>query len=100
MGDSWKVPWFAVQWGRSRSSSLSWIREAILGKLEGWKEKLLNVAGKETLIKAVIQAIPSYAMLVLCSPKKFCEDLCTKVLDSGGLGAGEIGGFIGKGGIC
>ena len=50
-----------------------------MGKIEGWKEKLLNQAGKEVLIKAVIQAIPSYAMAVLKFPKGFCEDLCSKV---------------------
>ena len=50
-----------------------------MGKLEDWKEKLLNQAGKEVLIKAVIQAIPSYAMSVVRFPKGFCEKLCSKV---------------------
>lgn len=65
-----------AQWGRSRNLSLKWIKDAIMGNLEGWKEKLLNPAGKEVLIKAVIQAIPSYAMSVLKFPKGFCEGLC------------------------
>ena len=66
-------------WGRSKSATLSWIKEAVLKKMDGWKEKLLNQAGKEVLIKYVIQAIPAYAMTIFRFPKKFCEELCTKV---------------------
>ena len=50
-----------------------------MGKLEGWKEKLLNLIGKEVIVKDVIQAIPSYAMSILLCSKGFCEDLCSKV---------------------
>ncbi|XP_020987484.1 uncharacterized protein LOC110275634 [Arachis duranensis] len=39
-------------WGRSHNKALAWIEEKIMNKLEGWKERLLNQAGKETLIKS------------------------------------------------
>lgn len=68
-----------AQWGRSRHVALSWIKDAIFNKMEGWKGKLLNQAGKETLIKAVIQAMPTYAMSILRFPKKFCDNICSRV---------------------
>lgn len=56
---------------------MGWIKERILSKVEGWKEKLLNQAGKEVLIKAVLQAIPSYAMSIIRFPKTFCKEMCS-----------------------
>ena len=41
----------------------------------GWKEKLLSTGGKETLIKSVIQSIPTYLMSCFLIPKSFCDDL-------------------------
>ncbi|KAF7801558.1 reverse transcriptase [Senna tora] len=57
-------------WGRAKSNALSWIKDKIWNKLQGWKENFLNPVGKEVLIKAVIQAIPSYAMAVNPSESK------------------------------
>lgn len=55
------------------------MKERILSKVEGWKENLLNQAGKEVLIKAVIQAVPSYAMSIVRFPKSFCRSLCSQI---------------------
>lgn len=68
-----------AHWGRSKKSTLAQIKEAALGKIEGQKEKLHNTAGKEVLIKVVIQATPSYAMAILKIPKGSCENLYPKV---------------------
>lgn len=59
--------------GCSKIQGLSWLKDKVVNKLEGWKGNLLNAAGKEVLIKAVIQAIPSYIMVILQLPKTFCN---------------------------
>lgn len=68
-----------ADWGRSKTSALHWIKERVDMKMEGWKECLLNQAGKEVLIKAVIQAIPSFAMSMVRFPKNFCDKICSSV---------------------
>lgn len=62
-------------WGRNKTFALAWIKDRIMEKLDGWKEYLLNQAGKEVLIKSVIQAIPSYAMAIVKFPQSFCSEL-------------------------
>lgn len=42
-------------------------------KLEGWKEKFLSKAGKEILIKTVVQALPHYAMSIFKIPVSVCR---------------------------
>jgi len=44
-------------------------------KLDGWNEKFMSQAGKETLIKTVVQAIPKYSMSMFQLPKKLCSNL-------------------------
>lgn len=50
--------------GKSKKVVFASIKERIWKKLQGWKEKFLSRAGKEVLIKAVIQAIPTYLMCI------------------------------------
>ena len=48
--------------GRNKKASLNFIKERMWNKLQGWKEKLLSQARREVLLKAVVQAIPTFAM--------------------------------------
>jgi hypothetical protein len=45
-----------------------WI-EKIVAKLPGWKAELLNLAGRITLMKSVLSAIPVYLFIALNAPK-------------------------------
>ena len=48
--------------GRAKKHNFAYIKERVWRKLQRWKEKLLSQAGREILIKSVIQAIPTYTM--------------------------------------
>ena len=48
--------------GRSKKQVFSILKEQVGQKLTGWKGKLLSMGGKEILIKAEAQAIPTYTM--------------------------------------
>uniref|UniRef100_A0A2N9GM00 RNase H type-1 domain-containing protein n=1 Tax=Fagus sylvatica TaxID=28930 RepID=A0A2N9GM00_FAGSY len=61
--------------GRSKYASFTHLKERMWHKVQGWKKKLLTQAGKEVLIKAVIQAIPTYTMHCFKLPKKLCIEL-------------------------
>ena len=63
--------------GRSKRQAFNDIKERIWKRLQGWKEKLLSQAGRETLIKAVVQAIPTYAMSCFKFPASLCAEICS-----------------------
>ena len=48
--------------GRRKYETFAFLKERVWRKLQGWKGKLLSRAGKEVLIKAVAQSIPTYTM--------------------------------------
>lgn len=41
----------------------------------GWKEKFISKAGREVLIKIVVQAIPAYSMSIFKILKSLCETI-------------------------
>lgn len=48
--------------GRVTCHHFTDLLDRINGRLEGWKTRILSMAGRVTLAKAVLNAIPSYAM--------------------------------------
>jgi hypothetical protein len=61
--------------GRSRVGAFQSLTGRVWERLNGWKEKFLSQAGKEVLLKAVIQAIPMYTMSVFLLPKTICKTI-------------------------
>ncbi|KAL6509414.1 hypothetical protein OROGR_022724 [Orobanche gracilis] len=50
--------------GRRKKEILGYLKDRILGQIRSWNSKFLSRAGREVLLKSVIQAMPSYAMMM------------------------------------
>ncbi|XP_042952203.1 uncharacterized protein LOC122289285 [Carya illinoinensis] len=58
--------------GRPKYNTFKCIKERVWQRINNWKNGYLSSAGKEILIKAVLQAIPTYTMSVFKLPKRLC----------------------------
>jgi hypothetical protein len=61
--------------GKSRTAAFRGIIERVRKRLQDWKLKFLSQAGKEVLLKVVVQAIPAYCMNLFLLPNTLCSDL-------------------------
>jgi len=61
--------------GKSKKRTFEYIKQRVWIQIQGWQEKLLSKAGKEIMIKAVAQAIPTYAMSCFDLTKGLCEEI-------------------------
>lgn len=62
-------------WGRSKKEALSYIKERVNRKIDGWKQSNLSLAGKEVLIKSVAMAVPTFPMSCFKFPAFICDDI-------------------------
>ena len=61
--------------GKSKIEVFAEIKERVGRKLSGWKEKILSIGGREILIKAVAQVVPTYTMSCFQLPKGLCDEI-------------------------
>lgn len=61
--------------GRKKISFFNDIKINVMNKILKWNNKLFSSGGKEILIKAVAQAIPTYAISVFKLPLGLCKDI-------------------------
>jgi len=48
--------------GTATNGAFKYLKDRVWSRVEGWLEQCLPAGGKEILIKAVAQAIPTYSM--------------------------------------
>lgn len=60
---------------RNKCSFFRGIKDRIVKKTFGWGTKNFLVAAKGTLIKAVVQSIPTYVMSLFWLPTMMCEKI-------------------------
>ncbi|CAL2258640.1 unnamed protein product [Prunus armeniaca] len=61
--------------GNGRKQLFQHLKDKLWKYISGWTEKLLSRVGKEILIQAVLQAIPTYSMSCFWIPKGLCKEL-------------------------
>lgn len=64
-----------IQWGRLSYSNLSDSLVKITNRLSGWKNKALNLAGRDVLIKSVLDPSLNHLMCILKIPKFFLSEV-------------------------
>jgi len=64
-----------VHVGQSKMKTFAYLKDRIWKRMQGWDEKFLSWAGKEILIKAVAQAIPTFAMGCFDLSKSLCDQI-------------------------
>ncbi|KAL9687234.1 hypothetical protein QQ045_031633 [Rhodiola kirilowii] len=65
--------------GQRKTEAFRGVVEKVWKRVNDWKGKLLSAAGKEVLIKAVLQALPVYTMSVYSVLRKVVDDI-TKLI--------------------
>lgn len=71
----WMLINVTINIGKSKRYEFNYNLDTIRNKLNGWKENHLSYARKNTLIKTVTQAIPTYTMSVFILPNIFCKHI-------------------------
>ena len=61
--------------GRKKREVFSFLREKVWQKTKEWESALISRAGKEVLLKSVVQSLATYAMGVFLLPISLCEDM-------------------------
>jgi hypothetical protein len=74
--------------GRSIKATFGYIKDRIWKKINSWRGRALSKAGKDLMIKSVLQSIPSYIMSVYVMPDTIISDI-EKMLNSFWWGDGS-----------
>ncbi|XP_058742674.1 uncharacterized protein LOC131615213 [Vicia villosa] len=61
--------------GRNRKATFKFIKDRIWKKINSWSSRSLSQAGRETLIKSVLQSIPTYIMSIFLLPSSLIDEI-------------------------
>jgi ribonuclease HI len=61
--------------GRSKKNTFAYIKDRIWKKINSWRCRPLSKAGKEVMVKSVLQAIPTYVMSIYLLPETLIKEI-------------------------
>jgi hypothetical protein len=67
--------------GKSPSKIFSFLHDRMWKRIRGWSDRPLSRAGKEIMLKSVIQAIPIYVMSCFRLPVSICDKMRSTILN-------------------
>jgi hypothetical protein len=73
--------------GRNRTAVFTYVNDRVWQKINSWSSKCLSKAGREVMIKSVLQAIPSYVMSIFLLPSTIITSI-EKMMNSFWWGCG------------
>ncbi|MCH82815.1 RNA-directed DNA polymerase (Reverse transcriptase), partial [Trifolium medium] len=73
--------------GRKKRDIFAYIKDRVWKRINSWRGRALSKAGKEVMIKSVLQAIPSYVMSIYLLPESTIKDI-EKMMNSFWWGGG------------
>jgi hypothetical protein len=61
--------------GRNRKETFCFIKDRILKKINSWSSRCLSQAGREIMIKLVLESISSYFMSINFITSSLCDEI-------------------------
>jgi hypothetical protein len=61
--------------GRSKKETFAFIKDRLWKRINSWRSRPLSKAGKEVMIKSVLQAIPEYVMSIYLLLDSLIDDI-------------------------
>jgi hypothetical protein len=61
--------------GRKKKDMFAYIKDRIWKRINSWRGRALSKAGKEIMIKFVLQTIPSYVMSIYLLPETTIKEI-------------------------
>lgn len=61
--------------GRNKQATFSFIKDRVWQKINSWSSECLSKAGREVMIKSVLQSIPLYVMSIFLLPSTLIDSI-------------------------